>query len=157
MSHSAANSILSYMRMAPKHEMFGAAKHSMAGAAAAKHAALVDQVRKWVGLSFFGTVLKQARQSPFRSKIMDGGRGGEMFGQMYDQQIAQKLGRGAGAKLVDSVVNKLEAHRAYSKQSNTAGSMIARGAARHQLSNVPRIAGPMAAQMMAVTKLSTQG
>lgn len=157
MSHSAPNSMLSYMRMAPKHEIFGASQHSLAGSAAAKHAALVDQVRKWVGLSFFGTVLKQARQSPFRSKIMDGGRGGEMFGQMYDQQIAQKLGRGAGSKLVDSVVHKLEAHRAYAQHSNTAGSMIAHGAARHQLSNVPRIAGPMAAEMMVTPRLSTQG
>jgi len=85
--------------------------------AATQHQQLVKQTQKWVAQTFYGTLLKQVRQSPFRSKLFDGGRGGEAFGALYDQQIAEHMTRGTGSKLVNSIVNRIEAKRAYDKSS----------------------------------------
>lgn len=73
-----------------------------------KHAQLVEQTQKWVAQTFFGQVFKQMRSSPFKSKLMDGGRGGEAFQQMADQQMADRMARGAGHKLVDAIVEHIE-------------------------------------------------
>jgi Rod binding domain-containing protein len=78
-----------------------------------QHDALVKQTEKWVSQTFYGEMLKQMRNSPFKSKIFDGGEGGQAFTEMFDQQLADKMSRGAGQKLVDSIVNKIEAGRAY--------------------------------------------
>ena len=78
-----------------------------------RHEQLEKQVGKWVGLTFFGTLLSQARNSPFKSKLFDGGRGGEAFGSLYDQEISQRMSRSSGKKLVDGIVRKIEGRRAY--------------------------------------------
>src|SRR5947209_4287212 len=75
----------------------------------AQHAKLEAQAQKWVAQTFFGTLLKQVRNSPFRSEMLDGGRGGQAFGSMYDQHLAEHMARGAGSKLVKSIVKKIEA------------------------------------------------
>ena len=74
---------------------------------------LHTQVQKWVSQTFFGTLLKQMRNSPFKSKLLEGGRGGEAFQSMYDQRLADHMARGAGHKLVDSIVRKIQARKAY--------------------------------------------
>jgi Rod binding domain-containing protein len=150
MANESLNSTLSMMRLAPQHELFGKAQHRLAGDAAAQHAQVVDQVRKWVGLSFFGQMMKEMRNSPFRSKLMDGGRGGEMFGEMYDQQLAQRMGRGAGSKLVDAIVNKIEAGRAYAKQSRTAEALSHHKSSLRHMANTGKSAGPMAVEAMSM-------
>ena len=61
--------------------------------------------------------MKQARNSPFKSEILDGGRGGEAFGEMLDQNLADHMSRGTGSKLVHSLVNKLQANGAYKRHS----------------------------------------
>lgn len=81
------------------------------------HQQLEKQTQKWVAQSFYGTLLRQVRKSPFRSKLFDGGRGGEAFGEMYDQQLAEHMTRGTGQKLVNSIVNRIEAKHAYDKSS----------------------------------------
>jgi Rod binding domain-containing protein len=73
------------------------------------HDALVKQTQKWVAQTFYGEMLKQMRNSPFKSKMFDGGEGGQPFQQMFDQQLADKMASGSGRKLVDSIVNKIEA------------------------------------------------
>jgi Rod binding domain-containing protein len=78
-----------------------------------QHDALVKQTQKWVAQTFYGEMLKQMRNSPFKDKTMDGGQGGEAFTEMFDQQMADKMSRGTGQKLVDSIVNKIEAGKAY--------------------------------------------
>ena len=75
------------------------------------------EARKFVSQAFFGTILKQMRESPFKSELFSGGRGGEAFGSLYDQQLAERMARGAGSKLVGSIVRKLEAAKAYRKTS----------------------------------------
>ena len=86
---------------------------------AEQHKKLVAQTQKWVAQTFYGTLLKQVRQSPFRSELMDGGRGGEAYGSLYDQHLAENMSRGVGMKLVNSIVKKIEAKQAYQKQAKS--------------------------------------
>lgn len=74
----------------------------------AKHAALVKQTQKWVAQTFFGQMLKQMRESPFKSDLFSGGRGGQAFAEMYDQELADHMARGAGSKLVNAIVGRIE-------------------------------------------------
>jgi Rod binding domain-containing protein len=74
-----------------------------------QHEQLVKQTQKWVSQAFFGTMLKQMREDPFRSEMFDGGRGGQAFGAMYDQELASRMARGAGSKLVNTIVKHIEA------------------------------------------------
>lgn len=79
------------------------------------HERIVAQAQKWVAQTFYGTLLKQARQSPFHSDKFEGGRGGEAFGPMLDQRLAEHMARGTGHKLVNAIARKIEAKRAYAK------------------------------------------
>jgi Rod binding domain-containing protein len=80
-----------------------------------EHEKLVGQAQKWVAQSFYGTLLKQARESPFHSDQFEGGRGGQAFGPLFDQRIAEHMARGAGHKLPEAIARKIEAKRAYAK------------------------------------------
>ena len=73
-----------------------------------QHEKIVQQTRKWVALTFFEPMLEAARKDPFHSDMLDGGRGGQAFAGLYDQQLAQRMSRGAGHKLVDAIVNRIE-------------------------------------------------
>lgn len=83
------------------------------------------QVRNWVGETFYGTMLKQMRDDPFKSKIFDGGRGGEAFGQMFDQRLAQHMAGGVGSKIVRPMVKQMlgnaakRASEQYDRQSKS--------------------------------------
>jgi Rod binding domain-containing protein len=79
---------------------------------------LDEMAHKLVSQTFFGTLLKQMRESPFKSEIFSGGRGEKAFGPMYDQVLADRMSRGAGEKLVRPIVRKYakEAERAYNRQ-----------------------------------------
>jgi Rod binding domain-containing protein len=82
-----------------------------------QHEQMVEQTRTWVSQTFFGTLLKQMRNSPFKSELFSGGQGGQAFAGLHDQQLAEHMGRGAGSKLVNSIVRRLEAQQAYRKQA----------------------------------------
>jgi Rod binding domain-containing protein len=82
-----------------------------------EHDKLVDQTRTWVGQTFFGTLLKQMRDSPFKSELFSGGQGGQAFAQLHDQRMAEHMARGAGSKLVNTIVRRIEANAAYRKQA----------------------------------------
>ena len=86
-----------------------------------QHDKLLDQAQRWVSQTFFGTLMKQLRDSPFRSKLLDGGRGGEAFGSLYDQHLADHMSRGVGRKLAESIAKKIEARTAYGKAAKTRG------------------------------------
>src|SRR4051812_47377759 len=81
------------------------------------HDRLTKQAQKWASQTFYETMLKQMGNSPFKSELFSGGRGGQMFNEMFDQRLADHMSRGAGNKLVGSMVKRLEARAAYAKQN----------------------------------------
>jgi Rod binding domain-containing protein len=83
-----------------------------------QHEQLKKQAEKWVAQTFYGQMLKQMRNSPFKDKMFSGGRGGEAFGEMFDQQLADRMSKGAGGNLVDAIVSKLEQKKATSAYQN---------------------------------------
>ena len=79
---------------------------------------LTKQAQKLVGQTFYGTLLKQMHNSPFKSKIMDGGRGGEAFSPLMDQHLIDHMSTGKNAqKLVKSIVKHLERRETAQKNS----------------------------------------
>src|SRR4051812_20826021 len=72
----------------------------------AHHDRLVRQAQQWVGQTFFGVLLKQMRESPFKSHLFEGGRGGQAFSSLYDQKLIEHMSRGAGKSLVNAIVRK---------------------------------------------------
>jgi Rod binding domain-containing protein len=88
----------------------------LAAVGAVKTAASDEQLRseaqRLVSQVFFGTLLKQMRNSPFKSEMWSGGRGGEAFGGLYDQHLADRMAKASGRKLVNSIVRSLRRDRA---------------------------------------------
>lgn len=82
-----------------------------------QHDQIVKQAQKWVAQTFYGALLKQVRNSPFHSQLFEGGRGGEAFGSMYDQRLAEHMARGTGSKLVNAIASRIEAKNAYRKSA----------------------------------------
>lgn len=74
---------------------------------------LAKQAERWVAQTFFGTLLKQARNSPFKSELFSGGRGAEAFGPIFDANVIDRIAHKVGGKLSRAIVNKLEAAKAY--------------------------------------------
>ena len=86
----------------------------LAKPAQTQHQRLVGQTQKWVAQTFYGTLMKQMEQSPFKSDLFSGGRGGQAFSSLYHQQLADRMARGAGGKLVNTIVRRIEAKAAKS-------------------------------------------
>jgi Rod binding domain-containing protein len=78
-----------------------------------------ETARKWVAQTFYGAMLKQMRESPFKSEIFSGGRGGQAFSTMLDQHLADHMSRSAGSKLVNAIARKLEARAGYARQAGS--------------------------------------
>jgi len=85
----------------------------------ARHEQLEKVAGNLVAQTFFGTLLKQMRDSPFKDEIFSGGRGGQAFGAMYDQHLAERMARGAGQQLVRAIVRKFEGKEAYEKYAKS--------------------------------------
>ncbi len=66
-------------------------------------------VRQWVGQSFFGPMLKEARNTSLASEDspFSGGRGGNAFGSLMDGHLSEAAGRGTGGQLADAIVRQL--------------------------------------------------
>ncbi len=82
-----------------------------------QHEALTQQAQKWVAQTFFGTLLKQMHEGPFKSHLLDGGRGGEAFQPLMDQQLVDRMSRASGKKLVRGIVRQIEGRQAYRNQN----------------------------------------
>ena len=72
------------------------------------HERLVQQTEKWVAQTFYGAMLKQMRQSPFKSDLFNGGRAGDAYSSLFDQRLSERMAHGAGGKLVKSIVKGIE-------------------------------------------------
>src|SRR5437868_11566428 len=86
----------------------------------ARHRHLTREAEKLVSQTFFGTLLKQMHDSPFKSSLLDGGRGGQAFQPLMDQHLADRMARASGKKLVCGIVRQLEGREEYRKQSTAA-------------------------------------
>lgn len=75
-----------------------------------KHEQLTHTAQKWVAQTFYGAMLKQMRNSPFKSELFNGGRGGEAYAAMFDQTLAERMARGQDNKLVRSIVRQILKH-----------------------------------------------
>jgi Rod binding domain-containing protein len=70
---------------------------------------LMQQARIWVNQTFFGVMLKQMHDSPFKSELFSGGRGGQVFASLLDQHLTQRIGSsGPGEALANSIVRRIE-------------------------------------------------
>lgn len=79
--------------------------------AAKKSEQLTHQAQKLVAQTFYGTLMKQMHDSPFKSQIMDGGRGGQAFQPLMDQHLIDRMSKSSSkktGKLIHSVVHRLE-------------------------------------------------
>lgn len=77
-----------------------------------QHEKLQETARKLVAQTFYGPMLKQMRESPFKDKLFSGGRGGEAFTSMLDQRLAEHMARSSDSKLVHSIARRLEGNAA---------------------------------------------
>jgi Rod binding domain-containing protein len=104
----------------------------------ANHDKLVKNARIWVAQTFYGEMLKQMRNSPFKSDLFDGGRGGEAFANQLDQKLAERMASGhAGDRLVQAIVRKIE-HNPHSQ----IGPSPLRSSGR-ETATYRRLAGPV--------------
>ena len=61
-------------------------------------------------------MLKQMRNSPFKSELFEGGRGGQAFSPLLDQHLAEHMTRATDNQLVNAIARKLEGRAAYQEQ-----------------------------------------
>jgi Rod binding domain-containing protein len=85
-----------------------------------QHDKLIQQTRKWVAMSFFEPMLKEMRDSPFHSDLMDGGSAGKAFASMYDERLSERMASDASDTLVNSIVRKIEGSKAYAQHARKA-------------------------------------
>lgn len=69
-------------------------------------------VRQLLAQTFYGPMLKQMRESPFKSELFSGGKAGESFNQMLDQHLALRAAggdSGNGGRLARAIVRQYHA------------------------------------------------
>jgi hypothetical protein len=75
-----------------------------------RKAMLRRAANEMVGVTFFGEMLKMARNSKLKSNIGHGGRGEDIFGGQLDQELARRVGSGLKNSLSDAIYNRLVKH-----------------------------------------------
>jgi Rod binding domain-containing protein len=94
-----------------------------------QHAQIQAQAEKWVSQTFYGTMLRQMNDSPFKSDLFSGGRGGQAFAPMLSQHLADRMAHAGSNKLVRSVVKAMEKKAGLKSATPAAGPLgSARGA-----------------------------
>ncbi len=104
-----------------------------------RHEQLRQTAQKWEAQTFYGTMLKQMRESPFKSSLFEGGRGGQAYGAMFDQELANRMASGAGSKLANNIVRSIEGSRVYKAVEKAAKAKHAQSnpASNHARNYVP--------------------
>jgi Rod binding domain-containing protein len=105
--------------------------------AASHHQKLQKEAQRFVAQAFYGTLLKQMRQSPFRDPRFDGGRGGEVFNEMLDQHLSERMAGATDNQLVHSITQKLDVQRPRDKS----GQHFVRDPYKHRAARMSRQAG----------------
>jgi Rod binding domain-containing protein len=99
-------------------------------AEAARHKDLVQNAQKWAAQTFFGPILKQMRNSPFKSELFSGGKQAEAFHELYDQRLAERMARSTGRGLAESIAKHIERHRAGPTPAEMGAQSLERGSTR---------------------------
>ncbi len=89
-------------------EKLAASPFSAAPFSAADDGKLFKTAQKWVSQTFFGTLLKQMHDSPFKSDLFSGGRGAQAFSPLYDQHLADRMARSSGRPLANAIVKHIQ-------------------------------------------------
>jgi len=78
------------------------------------------KVQEFVSQTFIGTLLKQVRESPFKSELFSGGSGGEAYRSLYDQHVTSQVAPGIGGKLIDALERQFKSEKTSARrlQSN---------------------------------------
>lgn len=74
----------------------------------ARRVLLRQAANELVGGLLYGTMLKMARNVPFRSEFGHGGRGEQVFGGMLDQELATRASQRMDTSIADAIVKKFE-------------------------------------------------
>ena len=79
-----------------------------------------QKVQEFVSQAFIGTLLKQVRESPFKSDLFSGGQAGETYQSLYDQQVIGQVAPGIGGQLIDALERQFTSENgsAHRLQSN---------------------------------------
>lgn len=75
--------------------------------AAQRETALRQKVDEFVGLTFYGTLMKMTRNSALKGPYGHGGRGEEVFRAQLDQELAKRAGRASSSSLNEAVYRSL--------------------------------------------------
>ncbi|HEV8605088.1 MAG TPA: rod-binding protein [Tepidisphaeraceae bacterium] len=51
-------------------------------------------------------------ESPFKSDLWSGGRGGQAFSPLYDQHLAERMAKASGRPLANSIVKHIQRGKA---------------------------------------------
>lgn len=78
------------------------------------------QAQRWVSQTFVATILKQSRNSPFKSDLFSGGRGGEAFSPLMDQHLADRVAPAIAGRLARQIAGSIAAKRAYGDRHRAA-------------------------------------
>ncbi len=106
------------------------------------HQKLRRAAEKLVAQTFFGTLLKQMRQSPFHSELFGGGRGGQAYSALYDQVLSDRMAHsGTAQKLVDSIVRRNERANAYARHAKGINAAAIGAKAKANDESAPRGGG----------------
>ena len=76
-----------------------------------KDAELQKTAEQLVNSLFMGTMLKGMRNSPFKDDLFSGGKAGNAYAGMFDQQLTQHAGGGLAQDLVRSMVKAYRKHQ----------------------------------------------
>ena len=73
-----------------------------------KLGALREAAGKAVGSAFYGTMFQMMRESKFKTRIGNGGRGEEVFSAQLHEVLAERLGESKQSNLSDVLYRRLE-------------------------------------------------
>jgi Rod binding domain-containing protein len=71
------------------------------------------QVGKFVAGTFFGIMLKTMRSTVPEDGLMSGGRGEQIFRQMFDMELADRFSDGSNFPQVEAAIRQLSGQRYY--------------------------------------------
>ena len=75
------------------------------------HQKVQKQAQKLVADAFYGTLMRQMHNSPFKSELFSGGRGGEAFQSLLDQRLSDHMAAATNNPLVHAITHRLERPR----------------------------------------------